>query len=152
MPTLHTDPDSARLAALDALCFAEAWDAAAYERLRANPAVQAWLLEEAPGEAVGLLAFQRVGAEAEVYRIGVRPAARGRGLGRWLLARLLEAGGPRRVHLEVREGNAAARRLYLRAGFAEVGRRPGYYRQPREDAVLYAWQAAAGGRAPPERG
>ncbi len=144
MPTLQTDPAAARLAALDAQCFAQAWDAAAYARLRANPAVVTWLVEEPPGEAQGLLVFQRVGDEAEVYRIAVRPAARGRGLGRWLLGRLLAQAGPgglRRAHLEVRESNEAARRLYARAGFAEVGRRPGYYRDPREDAVLYAWPA-----------
>ena len=35
--------------------------------------------------------------------------------------------GTRVVFLEVDEGNTAARRLYRRAGFGEVGRREGYY-------------------------
>ena len=35
----------------------------------------------------------------------------------------------RAVFLEVDEDNAPARRLYARAGFREVGRRPGYYRR-----------------------
>jgi ribosomal-protein-alanine N-acetyltransferase len=39
----------------------------------------------------------------------------------------LSALGTRVIHLEVDEGNIAARRLYHRAGFAEAGRRQGYY-------------------------
>ena len=40
--------------------------------------------------------------------------------------------------LEVRESNAAARALYTKHGLREVGRRRGYYRDPAEEAVLYA--------------
>jgi ribosomal-protein-alanine N-acetyltransferase len=40
--------------------------------------------------------------------------------------------------LEVRESNAAARALYTNHGLREVGRRRGYYRDPVEEAVLYA--------------
>jgi ribosomal-protein-alanine N-acetyltransferase len=36
--------------------------------------------------------------------------------------------GVRALFLEVDEANAAARALYARFGFAEVGRRPAYYR------------------------
>ena len=42
------------------------------------------------------------------------------------------------LRLEVRESNAAARALYTKHGFRETGRRRGYYRDPIEDAVLYA--------------
>jgi len=42
----------------------------------------------------------------------------------------------RRVHLEVRESNTAARKLYERWGFREVGRRKSYYSGPPEDALL----------------
>jgi ribosomal-protein-alanine N-acetyltransferase len=39
------------------------------------------------------------------------------------------------LYLEVRASNADAQRLYERLGFNVVGRRAGYYRQPREDAI-----------------
>jgi ribosomal-protein-alanine N-acetyltransferase len=39
------------------------------------------------------------------------------------------------VFLEVDEDNEPARRLYQRAGFREVGRRPGYYQQGRDHAA-----------------
>jgi ribosomal-protein-alanine N-acetyltransferase len=42
------------------------------------------------------------------------------------------------VFLEVRESNAAARRLYENLGFHENGRRKAYYAEPSEDAVLYS--------------
>lgn len=68
--------------------------------------------------------------EAEILMVAVAPAEQGRGLGRRLIARHLSrlaARGVRRVFLEVDEGNEPALRLYTRAGFMQVGRRPGYY-------------------------
>ena len=41
------------------------------------------------------------------------------------------------VLLEVRESNTPARRLYEKLGFALEGRRPGYYQDPGEDALLF---------------
>ena len=44
--------------------------------------------------------------------------------------------------LEVRSSNAPARALYEKLGFAQVGRRPNYYRNPKEDALILRkeWQ------------
>jgi ribosomal-protein-alanine N-acetyltransferase len=44
--------------------------------------------------------------------------------------------GCERIDLEVSAGNASAIALYTGAGFEVVGRRPGYYSNPREDALL----------------
>lgn len=81
--------------------------------------------------------------EGEILNLGVAPDQRRRGIGRALidavLARLCDA-GVRTVYLEVRESNAPARSLYASLGFAAVGRRPGYYRLPREDAVILRTQ------------
>jgi ribosomal-protein-alanine N-acetyltransferase len=38
----------------------------------------------------------------------------------------------------VRESNTAARRLYEKLGFSEIGRRKAYYHNPQEDAILYS--------------
>lgn len=144
MPHILTDPDPAQLAAVDAQCFAEPLGAQGFADWRAHPALRTWLLADDAGAPVGLLCFQCVADEAEVYRIGIVPERRGAGLGRWLLERFLAALGGlgvTRMHLEVRAGNTPARRLYARCGFVETGRRPGYYRAPAEDAVLYAWEA-----------
>jgi ribosomal-protein-alanine acetyltransferase len=77
--------------------------------------------------------------EGEILNLAVAPAARRRGLGRLLveraLAHLVEAGA-RAAYLEVRQSNSAARRLYGKLGFQEVGTRVAYYRRPTEDAVV----------------
>ncbi len=42
----------------------------------------------------------------------------------------------RKIFLEVRESNEAARSFYARMGFTEAGRRRDYYREPAEDAFV----------------
>jgi ribosomal-protein-alanine N-acetyltransferase len=85
--------------------------------------------------------IQVAAGEAQVHDLGVEPAQRRRGLGRWLLERGLRAAaraGARTAHLEVRASNTAALALYTAAGFRPAGRRRGYYAVPEEDAVLLA--------------
>jgi ribosomal protein S18 acetylase RimI-like enzyme len=48
----------------------------------------------------------------------------------------LQRRGVRRVYLEVRESNTTAIAFYQKQGFSIMGRRPGYYREPEEAAVL----------------
>lgn len=73
---------------------------------------------------------------AELLILGVRKECRNRGIGTALLRELLPYGEGLPVWLEVREGNLAARKLYARQGFLEEGRRKGYYKDPKEDAIL----------------
>lgn len=97
------------------------------------------LVAERAGEVVGYAALWFAADEAELGDLAVLPEARGRGLGRRLLdAALAEAmrRGAKKVYLEVRESNAAARRLYERAGFTTAAVRSDYYTEPREDAIL----------------
>jgi ribosomal-protein-alanine N-acetyltransferase len=80
-----------------------------------------------------------VGDSAEVLTVGVIPAARRRGIARRLLRALLgeaSARGARETFLEVRVDNLAARRFYEIEGFAQVGRRRGYYDAGRVDALV----------------
>lgn len=117
------------MAALEAACFGEAWGVlGAHE----------WaLLDEPRGFAVWSV-LEAVG-EAELLRVAVEPALRGRGSGRALLraseARLA-ARGIRALLLEVRASNASARGLYAAEGWIQDGLRRGYY-PGGEDAVLY---------------
>lgn len=127
--------DPARLAAIHAEAFAAPWDQAALAELLASPGVFAVAEED------GFILIRVVVDEAEILTLAVRPSARRAGLG----ARLVEAALVRaaaldaeRMFLEVAEGNAAARALYARSGFVEMGRRRGYYSHAdgrREDAL-----------------
>jgi ribosomal-protein-alanine N-acetyltransferase len=80
--------------------------------------------------------------EMHLLNITVAPPLQGRGHGRSMLDALVahcRACGASNLWLEVREGNARARDIYVLYGFVEVGRRRGYYPAPfgrREDAVV----------------
>ena len=128
------------LAALHAACFDDAWSARSIGAMLATPGAFGLLAGAGDDGPAGFILLRAAADEAEILSLAVLPAARRRGVGRRLLAeaidRLVEA-GVRRLVLEVAENNAAARGLYAGAGFAEVGRRPGYYRQgPRLVAAL----------------
>jgi ribosomal-protein-alanine N-acetyltransferase len=91
------------------------------------------------GIALGRLLLDGVENACEVEWIAVEPAMRRKGVGRALMEGVegwcLKHGGLR-LMLEVRAGNITAQRLYGEAGWVEVGRRRGYYKDPVEDAVL----------------
>ena len=77
--------------------------------------------------------------EAELLKIAVASVHRRRGIGRAILTDVFTGAvraGARRLFLEVREHNDAARALYADAGFTETGRRPGYYDQPPDNALV----------------
>jgi len=92
------------------------------------------------GQVLGFAAgvVQKTGP-AELESLAVAPSARRRGIGAALCceiaawARTLRAS---ELLLEVRMSSDAAVALYKGLGFEEIGRRPGYYREPEDDAIL----------------
>jgi ribosomal-protein-alanine N-acetyltransferase len=133
----------AHLAALHAEAFEAPWDEASLSALLASPGV--FSVEEPDG----FILIRVVADEAEILTLAVRPSARRAGLGGRLVdAAVVRAAalGAERMFLEVAEGNAAARALYARTGFAGAGRRRGYYARAdgsREDALILALNFAA---------
>ena len=99
--------------------------------------------EDAP--AAGFALSRGAADEEELLLIAVHPDHRRRGLGATLLERFIgaaQARGATRLFLEMREGNTAEA-LYLRHGFASVGRRRHYYRRgngPPLDAITFSRQ------------
>lgn len=73
-------------------------------------------------------------AEREILNVAVAPAYRRLGIATILLE--YACGGDATHYLEVRESNEAARRLYRKLGFVEIGRRPNYYDFPIETAIV----------------
>lgn len=117
------------LADLHAAAFDPSWSAAEIAALDAVA-----LLED----DAGLILVRTVAGEAEILTVGVRPQARGGGVGRRLVEAALAsalAEGAGSVFLEVAEDNAPARRLYAGLGFEAVGRRRAYYPRPGVPAV-----------------
>ncbi|MEW6321785.1 MAG: ribosomal protein S18-alanine N-acetyltransferase [Acidobacteriota bacterium] len=118
-----------------------------YEAELARPEVCFIYVLRTPGCAVAAFcAFWRVGDQIHINNLAVRPEWRGRGVGRALLAGVLEAAaglGAPRATLEVRRSNEPARRLYEGAGFRVTGVRKAYYSQPIEDALVLSREPAA---------
>jgi ribosomal-protein-alanine N-acetyltransferase len=121
--------DAASIAALHAASFQRGWGEDEIQGLLIDRKVIAH--RAALGRTlVGFILSRAVEDEAEILSVAIAPAWRGRGFARPLLdlhLRRLSGLGARAVFLEVDEKNQPARRLYRRAGFAEVGRRQGYY-------------------------
>ena len=112
-----------------------AWSAAEFAGLLASEHVFA----TADPHAIALARV--IAGEAELLTLATDPAHRRRGLARACLARTEAAAAARQavqMFLEVAHDNAPALALYRAAGYAESGRRAGYYRRPdgsRADAV-----------------
>jgi [ribosomal protein S18]-alanine N-acetyltransferase len=95
----------------------------------------------------GFIVSRLVADELHINNVALRPEFRRRGIATLLLDSVLSAGrgkAARTAFLEVREGNTAAQRLYLRCGFRVTGRRKLYYHDPVEDALLMAlfWETS----------
>ena len=124
---------AADLAQLHAQLFADAWDTASFERLLGHPGSTAFLARLGqPTRLAGFIVGQVAADEAEILSLGVHGDHQRHGIAR----RLVEAMGraarkaeARRLHLEVGQGNIAALGLYRGLGFAETGRRKGYYQR-----------------------
>lgn len=120
-------------------CFGEGWTRSQCAGILPMTGVTLTIGED-DGKAVGFALARAVSDEAELLLIAVDPDRQGSGAGSSLLQHFIasaRAGGASRLHLEVRDGNAAVG-LYRAAGFVTAGRRRNYYRGPdgaRHDAV-----------------
>ncbi|MBP2365843.1 ribosomal protein S18-alanine N-acetyltransferase [Pseudonocardia parietis] len=132
--------DAERCAELEELLFGgdDPWSPQAFRD--AVTSGQLYLAARAGSELVGYAGLAVVAgppqAEAEIHTIGVDPAWQGYGIGRALLAKLIDAADQLHatVFLEVRTDNVPARTLYESCGFTVVGLRKRYYRPSGADA------------------
>ena len=110
--------------------YGEAWTRSQCAGILPMTGVSLFLAREEDGEdVVGFSLSRSVADEAELLLIAVDPARQREGVGRRLLDHFLKHArnlGAARVHLEVRDGNAAIE-MYRTAGFEQVGRRRNYY-------------------------
>ena len=132
-----TCDDIAKLAALHAASFADAWSEQAIADLLKMPGAFAY------AAADGFILARAAGGEAEILTLAVSPGFRRHGLGSALVtAAASHALGlsAQTLFLEVAAGNQGARALYGQFGFVEAGLRKGYYasggRQPEDALVL----------------
>ena len=116
----------------------DTWTAAMYRDELSRTDTRWYLVAEDGDRVVGYAGLIAYPDEAHVATIGVAAARQGEGIGALLLDELLAEADRRSpvVLLEVRADNELAQGLYRRRGFAEIGRRRGYYQPSGTDAVV----------------
>jgi ribosomal-protein-alanine N-acetyltransferase len=120
--------------------FPSPWSINAFKGEIRKPISHLWALI-ADKHLLGYICFWMFDSEIQVINFAVHPTNRRQRLGQFLLTRMIETGvsnGLKSVWLEVRPSNLAARSLYSKVGFHEVGRRPRYYKETNEDALIMA--------------
>jgi ribosomal-protein-alanine N-acetyltransferase len=137
---LTQEADLDLVATLEARCFTNPWSRDMLARHLAESQTTRIFLLRLP--AVRVAAFCScwfLVDELHVNTLVVDYPFRRQGLGGRLMHHVLvdaARSGARRATLEVRESNEAARCLYERLGFTVTAKRPNYYTQPEEDALI----------------
>jgi ribosomal-protein-alanine N-acetyltransferase len=133
-----TSLDLEDIEAIERQSFGDPWSLESFRASLARSFVRINVAEDAAGVA-GYSVVWMSGEECELANLAVEPSRRGEGIGAFLLdAAMVQAAAEKAMvmFLEVRAGNEAAKALYARRGFHEVGRRPKYYTKPEEDALV----------------
>lgn len=123
--------------AIETEAFSNPWRRETFLDLVDRPGLELLVMEDREAGVIGYAVLWCILEQAELANMALTPRFRRRGLGGFLLSRVLDkarARGVENVFLEVRVSNEHALRLYERYGFVDVGLRRGYYESPREDA------------------
>ena len=127
-----------RLAELERVCFSAPWTRAGLAAELENRGA-VFAVAELGGAVAGYAGMNCVLDECYVDNVAVFPQYRRMGVARALMEDLVGAAETRHasfVTLEARVSNAGAVALYEGLGFREAGRRPGFYSNPKEDALI----------------
>lgn len=119
------------------------WPLSAYAAIVEGAAPNRWMIvahsrEALVGFAVGMVQRDPVNI-GELESVAVAATARRAGIGHALCSAVIEwcrCRGATEMVLEVRATSAGPRALYAALGFTETGLRPGYYRNPEDDAII----------------
>ena len=137
-----SERDSSAVWELEKKCFSVPWSEESIHAMFSEKGY--WnLTARDDGSLVGYIGMKAVLDEADITNVAVDPDRRRQGIGKMLLRGLLAKAGElriRRIFLEVRVSNTAARALYEQAGFRTVDVRKNYYEKPKEDAYIMVWE------------
>jgi len=125
---------------IDRSSFSLPWPESSYRyEVQSNSAARCFVAEDQERQIAAMIVSWMIVDELHIATIATHLKYRRHGIGAHLLKEALEDGrrcGARRAFLEVRASNIAAQEMYRKFGFQETGRRPRYYRDNGEDAIL----------------
>ena len=127
-----------QVAELEKICFSDPWSENSITYELTNP-LSLWLIAVEGDKVAGYVGSQSVMGESDMMNVAVHPDFRRQGVAEKLVLELVAALAKKDNHcltLEVRASNVSAISLYEKLGFAQVGLRKNYYRNPKEDALI----------------
>lgn len=127
-----------QVAELEKICFSDPWSENSITYELTNP-LSLWLVAVEGDKVAGYVGSQSVMGESDMMNVAVHPDFRRQGVAEKLVLELVAALAKKDNHcltLEVRASNVSAISLYEKLGFAQVGLRKNYYRNPKEDALI----------------
>ena len=130
--------DADAVEAVEKASFAVPWSRKSFWEEAANERT-VYLLALDDEKVIGYAGTWILDDEAQITNVAVAPEYRGKKVGAGLMEHLIEEAkkrGATRMTLEVRPSNASAIALYERFGFKDYGRRPHYYLDNGEDAMI----------------
>ena len=133
-----TPEDAAGVELVEKASFAVPWSRQAFWQEAASERAY-YLLVLEDEKIIGYAGTWIILDEAQITNVAIAPEYRGRGIGSQLMKELIcqvKARGATAMTLEVRPSNAPAIALYTSFGFRDTGRRPGYYQDNGEDAII----------------
>ena len=127
-----------QIAELERECFSAPWSEAMLTEALFDAQASFIVAESEDGGLLGYAGLHVVLDEGYIDNIAVHPDARRHGVASALLDVYCRFGAANLAFLtlEVRVSNTAAIGLYEKYGFHQAGLRPGYYQNPREDALI----------------
>jgi len=132
--------DVPAVAEMDRMSFSLPWPERAFVfEVSSNPAARCWVAVNDEERIIAMLVLWMIVDEAHIATIATHPDFRKQGIGERILTEALwaaRAEGAHKALLEVRAGNEAAQAMYRKFGFEVAGRRPRYYKDNGEDAIL----------------
>lgn len=128
-----------QVADIERICFSDPWSRRMLSEHLENECAATLVALGEDGTVLGYAGVLVVVDEGYITNVAVRPEYRRQGVASQLLdvfRRFAEGSRLAFLTLEVRASNRAARSLYAKHGYAEVGCRKNYYEHPREDAII----------------
>lgn len=135
------DEDVEEVVEIEKLSFSTPWSKFAFISEIYNQSISfPFIIEDSKNnKIIGYVIYWVIGDEAHINNIALHPDYRGKGIGEFVLRKVLELikrAGAKSVSLEVRPSNIPARKLYRKLGFQLRAIRKDYYINPKEDALI----------------
>ncbi len=122
------------IANIEKVCFSNPWSENSLAESISHPD-SLFYIAKVDDITVGYMGLQIFSGEGYVTNVAVLPEYRRQGIAKALIAEAIK-NDMEFITLEVRESNQAAISLYEAFGFIQVGKRPKFYRNPEEDALI----------------